>query len=177
MSEKKELGKRYKALRESLKTAEKDIKIAERALEEFGGHESFFIYLSFNSEVGTEELIKSLQAKHKKICVPRIEGKEMLSVPLTDKLEAGAYGILEPAEGEEEVCQVVFTPLLAADGQGYRLGYGGGYYDRYFTAYPKVIKVGLAYSGQLTDKLPHEEGDVPLDFLVTETGVYRCHRD
>lgn len=171
MSDKKELRVKFRSLRKELKSFEKDEKIAENVFSAFGEYESYFIYLSFGSEAGTEGLIKALQAKDKEVCVPRVDGREMRSVPLTDKLEVGAYGILAPTGGEEKTCQIALTPLLAVDKQGYRLGYGGGYYDRYFAMHPEIMKVGIAYEGQVVENLPHEETDIPLDAIVTEEAV------
>ena len=139
----------------------------------FGEEESFFVYLSFGSEVSTKGLIRALLARGKKVCVPRIEGGVMRSVPYREPLEAGAYGILQPQGGEETTCRVALTPLLAVDGEGYRLGYGGGYYDKYFALHPDVLRVGLAYAGQAVEGLPREQTDMPLHAVVTEKGVMR----
>ena len=125
------------------------------------------------SEVGTEALIRALLARGKTVCVPRLKGGEMRSVPYRKPLERGKYGILQPREGEEITCAVALTPLLAWDREGFRLGYGGGYYDRYFAAHPGVLRVGLAYAGQAVRELPRERTDIPLHAAVTEEGVTR----
>lgn len=171
MCEKKELRKQFKALRKEFKSVEKDEKIAENVLRalNFG---SYFVYLSFGSEVGTEKIVEGLRSQFRKICVPLVEGSEMRCVPLTDKLKKGAYGILEPESGEEMRCDVALVPMLAVDKEGYRLGYGGGYYDKFFATHPHIFKVGIAYEGQRVESLPHEETDIPLDALITEEGVY-----
>ncbi len=162
-----------KAVRAALKDAEKDAAITKNVLAAFGKEESFFVYLSFGSEAATEELVRTLLARGKKVCVPRLFGGEMLSVPYAPPFERGAFGILQPAGGEETPCAVALTPLLAWDGHGYRLGYGGGYYDRYFSLHPDVLRVGLAYAGQALPALPQEETDMPLHAVVTELGVTR----
>ena len=171
MCEKKELRQQFKALRKELKSDEKDERIAQNVLKALN-FSSYFVYLSFGSEVGTEKIIEGLKEKSRKICVPLVEGSEMRCVPLTDKLKKGAYGILEPESGEDQRCDVALVPMLAVDKKGYRLGYGGGYYDKFFAAHPHVFKVGIAYEGQWVESLPHEETDVPLDALITEEGVY-----
>lgn len=163
---------RFRALRKQLKDEKKDETIARLALAAFGDFPSFFVYLSISSETGTEKLIAELKKRGKTVCAPRLFGKEMRSVPLEGILEKGAFDIPEPAGEEELTCAVAFTPLLAADEEGYRLGYGGGYYDRYFSAHPKILRVGLCYEGQRTDKLPREDTDMRLDALVTERGVF-----
>ncbi len=162
-----------KDVRAGLCSAEKDAAISEHVLAAFGEGESFFVYLSFGSEAGTGELIRALLSRGKQVCAPRIEGGAMLSVPYKEPLEQGAYGILQPPTGEERTCAVALTPLLAFDGEGYRLGYGGGYYDRWFAAHPDVLRVGLAYAGQRVERLPREETDVRLHAVVTELGVLR----
>ena len=92
------------------------------------------------------------------------------------KLERGAFGIPAPRGGEDTVCDVALTPLLAADRTGVRLGYGGGYYDAYFAKRPQTLRVGLAYEAQLTQSLPREAWDLPLQAVVTEREriAFRC---
>ncbi len=80
------------------------------------------------------------------------------------------FGIEEP-QGEEEPCEVALTPLLAFDSCGNRLGYGGGFYDRYFKEHPNVYRVGLAYEGQRVPLLPVDGWDEPLHAVITEKGV------
>lgn len=133
---------------------------------------SFFLYLSVGTEAGTELILEGLLAADKPVCAPRVTGGEMRSVPYAEPLSAGKFGISEPPCGEETECEVALAPLLAADGEGNRLGYGGGYYDRYFLAHPAVLRVGLCYEGQLLPRVPHGEGDVPLDAVLTEKGLH-----
>lgn len=162
----------YKRLRASLRSAEKDRLIAERLLfSPYAEYGSFFVYLSFGSEAVTSEIVSALKRAGKTVCVPRICGKEMQSVPLTDALTRNAFGILQPESGNELTCDVAITPLLAVDREGYRLGYGGGYYDRYFARCPRVIRVGLLYEGQAVERLPHGKSDLPLDAAVSESKI------
>lgn len=167
--EKKALRETFKKLRLELKSAEKDGRITGRALSLFED-ESFFVYRSFGTEVGTEALISALRKEDKQVCVPRIVGKTMLSVPFTGETER-VFGIEQPKSGEERTCAVAFVPLLSVDRRGNRLGYGGGYYDRYFRSHPEILRVGLAYEGQLSEELPSSAWDVPLDGAVTEEGL------
>lgn len=163
--------------RAEARSGEADKLVAEMFLRSpFARKESFFVYLSFRSEVGTDELITALRKAGGKICAPRIEGGTMRSVLLSDKTERGAFGIMQPPAGEEETCAVALVPLLAADGDGYRLGYGGGYYDRYFALHPEVLRVGLCYEEQITTRVPREETDIPLDALVTPRRILTISR-
>ena len=156
-----------------LKSAERDAAIAENGLAAFGEKDSFFCYLSFGTEAGTEGLACALLKRGKTVCVPRIEGGEMRAVPYKEPFERGNYGILQPKGGEDTPCAVALAPLLAFDREGFRLGYGGGYYDRWFASHPDVLRVGLAYSGQEVQFLPREETDEKLHAVVTEQGILR----
>ncbi len=84
-------------------------------------------------------------------------------------LTAGALGIPQPAAGADEIVPAtVLAPLLAFDRGGHRLGQGGGYYDRWFAANPRAMRIGVAWSVQEVPALPRDEWDVPLHAVVTE---------
>jgi 5-formyltetrahydrofolate cyclo-ligase len=89
----------------------------------------------------------------------------------------GRYGIPEPAEDRPEVVPtVLLVPLLAFDGRGYRLGYGGGYYDRTLALLRRrgrVIAVGVGFAGQEVEAVPHDRHDQRLDWIVTELRAKR----
>ncbi|MCW5700675.1 MAG: 5-formyltetrahydrofolate cyclo-ligase [Rhodospirillales bacterium] len=93
----------------------------------------------------------------------------------TDDLAHGPYGTRHPKEGCRRVIpQVLFTPLLAFDGDGFRLGHGAGYYDRTLAllrAQGPVTAIGVAFALQRTDRLPRGAHDQPLDWIVTEDGL------
>jgi 5-formyltetrahydrofolate cyclo-ligase len=94
-----------------------------------------------------------------------------------DALEPGPLGTSHPsATAPEVVPKVVFAPLLAFDGEGYRLGQGGGYYDRTLAALrargPLTV-VGVGFAVQRTDRVPHGETDQPLDWILTEESLMR----
>jgi len=93
-------------------------------------------------------------------------------------LEEGTWDIPVPTEEAAEVKpDVLLVPLLAFDRKGYRLGYGGGFYDRTIDlarAERDIVTVGVAFSGQEVKKVPHGEHDQPLDWVLTERGPVRC---
>jgi 5-formyltetrahydrofolate cyclo-ligase len=96
-------------------------------------------------------------------------------------LRPGAYGILEPQEACPEVpaedLDVILVPGLAFDGEGHRLGYGGGYYDEVaglVRQRGRALLVGVGFDFQLVDRCPAGEGDVDIDSVVTDTRVVRC---
>ncbi|MEL6168033.1 MAG: 5-formyltetrahydrofolate cyclo-ligase [Pseudomonadota bacterium] len=89
-------------------------------------------------------------------------------------MEIGAYGIPVPASPETLEPEILIVPLVAFDGRGNRLGYGGGFYDRTLAdlrARAQILAVGFAYRAQEAAALPVEETDQPLDAVVTEAGV------
>jgi len=91
-----------------------------------------------------------------------------------DALQAGAHGSREPLAGAPVVIpDIVLVPLLAFDGALHRLGYGGGYYDRTLAALSSVQAIGIAFSCQQAQALPHEEFDRKLDAVVTEREILR----
>jgi len=162
------------AARASLKSAERDAAIARNFLGCFTAG-SYFVYLSRGTEADTESVIRALLREGKRVCVPRLEGERMFAAPYAAEMSPNRFGIPEPAAGDEP-CEIAVVPLLAVDGQGYRLGYGGGYYDRYFAAHPDTLRVGFCYAGQAVGRLPRSEYDVPLHAAVTKTGVTRFAR-
>lgn len=162
-----------KAVRAAVHSEERDRAVLKQAKSSpFWKRESFFVYVSFSDEAGTEELISALLAAGKRVCLPLIEDGVMLAAPYTKKRRKNRYGIEEPLSHGDEPCEVVFAPLLAADGSGNRLGYGGGYYDRYFKSHPNALRVGLCYEAQLLGGVPVEPDDCLLHAVVTEAGVH-----
>lgn len=173
-SEKKKLREYYAALRKQLRCAEKDAAVLSHASALSGA--SFFVYYSFGTETDTHALIQTLLQAGRTVCLPRVVGREMEAVRYTGGgLKKGAYGIYEPCGKGDTPCEIALVPLLAVDGAGNRLGYGGGYYDRYFAAHKEILRVGLCYEGQVVPALPVGETDIPLHAIVTEKG-YRALR-
>ncbi|MEX0994812.1 MAG: 5-formyltetrahydrofolate cyclo-ligase [Balneolaceae bacterium] len=184
-SEKKKIRNRYLRYRSSL--PQKDVDRKSNAvlnqLKSFDilGDASFIhCYLSIaeRGEINTFTLIEWLIEQRKKVAVPKsdFETKEMKNFLLTDlnSLVENSLGIPEPAGGVEipnEKIDVVLVPMVAADPDKNRLGYGEGFYDRFLTKTP-AVKVGLVYEECLMDdSLPVEEFDVPMDYLVTEKRI------
>ncbi len=164
------LRTQFKALRKTLKSSERDNAVLKSFLiSPFFGRTSFFVYRSVNSEADTSEVIKALLNAGKEVLLPRIEKGEMHSVPYSEETEL-VLGIPQPKSGKDCTAEVILTPLLAFDGEGYRLGYGGGYYDKYFKKHGG-LRVGLAYGGQAVERLPRDSFDMPLHAVITEAGV------
>ncbi len=101
---------------------------------------------------------------------------EFFSWKKNDILFINKFGFLEPAESVIKVPDVMLVPILAYDNKKYRLGYGKGFYDRYLNKYLKkfknILTVGVAFSFQRHHKLPINQNDVKLDFVLTEKGIF-----
>jgi 5-formyltetrahydrofolate cyclo-ligase len=133
-------------------------------------------YHAHQDEADPALLLKALAEHGTHIAFPRVTAKDATlafhRVPDGKVLSPGGYGIHEPLEHWPQVTPaLLLVPLLAYDDQGYRLGYGGGYYDRTLAAWPHARAVGIAYSGQRMDSLPHEPHDVRLHAILTEQGL------
>ncbi|RAS25305.1 5-formyltetrahydrofolate cyclo-ligase [Paraburkholderia bryophila] len=90
-------------------------------------------------------------------------------------MKLGHHKIAEPTSGQVVIPDLLFVPCVGFDAAGYRLGYGGGYYDRTLAAWPgatQPLTVGVAYEACRTDALQREAHDMPLDLIVTEAGIY-----
>ena len=141
-------------------------------------------YVSYGTEVDTRALIDALLAEGRRVAVPRCDAAAhsmaFYEISCAKDLVPGYHGIPEPVADiarpvttAEMVGSVCLVPGLSFDGRGQRLGYGGGYYDRFLAFYPGH-KVGLCRSCQLScTELPRDGHDVPVDFVVSEADVLR----
>ena len=145
------------------------------ALEDYRKADTLYVYLSANQEVRTDKIIRQAWADGKRVAAPQVRGREM-DFCLIDSLESmttGAYGIPEPGSEAVPVCDdnaLVLMPGLAFDRNGRRLGYGGGYYDRYLSRHPGHRLVALCYDFQVLDSIPVTESDIPVDLLIPVSG-------
>ena len=104
---------------------------------------------------------------------------EAVEITSLEGLKENKYGILEPDDSKEEFCKnnldLIILPGVAFDLVGKRIGYGGGYYDRYLENIDKkIIKVALIYDFQLLENVPAEEHDIKADYIITETMSIKC---
>jgi 5-formyltetrahydrofolate cyclo-ligase len=135
-----------------------------------------FIFVSFGSEVDTHLVISHAFSQEKEVYVPRViskqEGMEICKITKMEDLQKGYFGVLEPkchcTVGRINEIDLIFMPGVAFDRQNGRLGYGGGFYDRFLQQSTKGIpKVALAYSIQVIESVPMGEFDKRVDQLIT----------
>jgi 5-formyltetrahydrofolate cyclo-ligase len=141
------------------------------------------LYAATGNEVSTETILDDALAADRQVLFPRLDcAAKTLSlgtVRSRSDLSPGAYGILEPKTATINPASIsdclVLVPGLAFSPRGERLGRGGGHYDRLLAELsPQAVTVGLAYSFQLLDRVPQSGWDRRLNFVVTETAVYRA---
>lgn len=138
-------------------------------------------YLPFRNEFSTQLLNDELNKSNFNLSLPCINKNESSMIfrnyTSDSSLVPNSYGILEPSQNAEEVVpSIIIAPLVAFSLAGYRLGYGGGYYDRYIEKNldnKNLIKIGLGFSFQKYDKLPNENHDQKLDWILTENYLYK----
>ncbi len=185
---KKEARTKYKEKRQALPHAlvqQMSLEIANKSLDAKGlwNYETYHIFLSIEkqNEVNTDYMLHILQGKDKNIVVARsnFESYSMQHFLLTEQttLQTNKWGIPEPNNGikvEEQQIDVVFVPLLVADINGQRIGYGKGFYDRFLAlCKPDVLKVGLGFFSPLQEELKDTHlNDIPLDMLITPKNIY-----
>ena len=128
-------------------------------------------YLPYNQEVRTVPMLEKALLDGKRVAVPKVYGDEMRFIYLTDlqNVEKGYAGIPEPV-GDGPVADdktaLVLMPGLAFDSQGHRIGYGGGFYDKFLEQEPEHPTLALCYDFQMLPSLPTEEFDVPVDVVL-----------
>lgn len=135
-----------------------------------------YCYANYNGEVGTEQIMEEAWKLGKHVWLPKVEGCEMefYLVESRKELKPGAYGILEPvtdhkADGKEGL---LIMPGVAFDEEGRRIGYGGGFYDKYLEKHPNLLTVAVAFELQIYQEIPCEEHDIKPRKVVTEEHIY-----
>lgn len=144
-------------------------------------------YVSKDSEVNTRTLIRNALDRDKRVLVPVVKAGDIDLFfsevkDLGKELAPGTFGILEPKPEsvrpvDLEAVDLIFVPGIVWDRDGYRLGWGRGYFDRVLTKLPEHVRsAGLAFNMQLINRVPRDQFDVPVDMVVTESRVIRCRK-
>ena len=139
--------------------------------EEYRNADTIYGYLPYNQEVRTELILERALSDGKRIAVPKVYGDVMRFIYINDfsGLEKSDMGIPEPIADEpiaDDVDAVVLMPGLAFDPQGHRIGYGGGFYDKFLANEPNHPTVALCYDFQMFPQLETEEFDIPVDRVL-----------
>lgn len=182
--DKNEVRQLIKACRQKLSQEEVKIQsglIIERLKKSdiYRNAENVFLYISYNREVDTYMLLSQCLKDNKKVYAPRVLSKtdmEFFRISDEHDLVSGYMGIMEPLDSckKAEIKNGLFImPGLAFDYDFHRIGYGGGFYDRYLSENNTFVKAALAFDFQLLDSIPYEEHDLKPDYIVTQTQFIR----
>lgn len=184
-ADKKELRRYFSEVRKNASCREADVKITERLtrLEALNNADTVLLFASYKSEPSTWELASYLLEKNIPVAYPRCGSNgEMTfySVGSTDELISGKYGIREPSDKAAALPRITdktvcIVPGLSFTENGARLGYGGGYYDRFLAKYPELFTIALAYEKCIADNLPCTALDIKIKSIVTEERMVFCN--
>lgn len=151
-------------------------------LPEYQEAERIFCFVGRETEIDTAPVIEDALKRGKTVCVPRCAGKGIMDACRIQgffDLKPGHYGILEPGEEAEALLpgeiDFAVTPCLSCSSRGIRLGYGGGYYDRYL-AETQAFKAAVCRERMIREDIPVDSHDVGMDAVVSETGVRRIYK-
>lgn len=141
------------------------------ASEAYQNAKTIYGYLPYNQEVRTVPMLERALKDGKKVAVPKVYGEEMKFLYLDDlnAVAKGYAGIPEPIADEpvaQDETALVLMPGLAFDPQGHRIGYGGGFYDKFLAAEPNHPTLALCYEFQMLPKLDVEDHDIPVDTVL-----------
>lgn len=145
-------------------------------LEEYKNAAVVYAYVDCKHEVETRDIIRTAWKDGKKVAVPKVLGERMQFFYITSfekDLEDGYYGIREPREVNpaDENVALLLMPGVAFDEARHRVGYGGGFYDRFLEEHPEMITVALAFEFQVQPEVPFEEFDIRPAKIVTEQRI------
>jgi 5-formyltetrahydrofolate cyclo-ligase len=184
---KREVRRRVLATRDEMAGSEREersARIAERvmSLPEVERASTVMAFWAFGSEPDTTPLIEALHARGVRVALPKmVEGElEPRAYIPGDPVTMTSFGAGEPVEGEvidPGEIDVVVTPAVAFDRTGRRVGYGGGFYDRFLPKTPHAARIGIGFAVQLlNDDLPNGHFDLRVDAVVTDEEVVRIER-
>ena len=171
--DKKELRKAIRQQKKAMTSEQIDEKSAAlgklfRASQAYQQAETIYFYLPYNQEVRTVPMVEQALRDGKKVAVPKVFGDEMEFLYIEDLsgIGEGYMGIPEPlADGPvaHDETALILMPGLAFDPQGHRIGYGGGFYDKYLSREPNHPTVALCYDFQMLPSVQTQEFDIPVD--------------
>lgn len=156
---------------EQIENASKKLGELFAATEAYQQAKTIYGYLPYNQEVRTTPMLERALREGKRVAVPKVYGDEMKFIYLEDlsRVEKGYSGIPEPVEDGpvgDDPTALVLMPGMAFDREGHRIGYGGGFYDKFLAQEPNHPTLALCYAFQMLDKLETEEFDIPVDTVL-----------
>ncbi len=156
---------------EQILSASEDLGEQFASCEFYKQAKTIYGYLPYNQEVRTVPMLQRALREGKRVAVPKVYGDEMKFIYMTDlsQVDTGYAGIPEPIADSpvaDDPTALVLMPGLAFDPQGHRIGYGGGFYDKFLALEPNHPTVALCYGFQMLDALETQEHDIPVDLVL-----------
>lgn len=156
---------------EEIESASQKLKEFFLETEQYRVAKTVYGYLPYNQEVRTVPILEQALADGKRVAVPKVYGDEMRFIYLNDltRVAVSDFGIPEPVEDgpvADDPTALVLMPGLAFDKEGHRIGYGGGFYDKFLAEEPEHPTIALCYTFQVVNELPTEEFDIPVDQVL-----------
>ena len=133
------------------------------------------LYYPSSFEVNVLKLLEINYISNQNLLLPVIEENNSMNFfpwKKNEVLLVNKYGMLEPTKSKQNIPDVMLVPLLVFDEDKHRLGYGKGFYDRYLKKFKNILTIGVAFSFQKYHKLPINNMDVKLNYILTEKGIY-----
>lgn len=188
-AQKKQIRQEMRQIRKAMpitkrESADKAICAAVLAHPDFVRAKQVFAYAAMPIEVQTNGILEACLAMGKTLALPVCETDShtmtFYRLDAMSELTAGAYRIPVPPVSAERIClpdadTLLLLPMTAFDAQGYRLGAGGGYYDRFLAKYPNTRTLGICYADCFAAVLPHDEYDQKMQACITENGLEDFH--
>lgn len=178
---KEQIRQTYREMRNHLtkeQVQEWSERICTRLLESelFQKAEGICFYYPLGNEVDLLSVANEALKQGKCISFPRTEGADIRFYQVEDLMDfkEGCFHVMEPVSDKFFAIErpLILTPGLVFDEQKNRMGYGKGYYDRYAAGMPEAVKVGIAYEMQLTEAVPVDSFDIPMDHIITEERIW-----
>ncbi|MBQ6839119.1 MAG: 5-formyltetrahydrofolate cyclo-ligase [Oscillospiraceae bacterium] len=174
--DKKELRRQIRQLKRAM-TEEQIVEASEKLGElfvdtpQYKNAKTIYGYLPYNQEVRTVPMLERAIRDGKRVAVPKVYGDDMKFIYMEDltRVELGYAGIPEPVDDgpvADDPTALVLMPGMAFTQKGDRMGYGGGFYDKFLASEPEHPTVALCYAFQMVESLPTEEYDIPVDCVL-----------
>ena len=159
-----------------IKITSKEIQDNLRKIDLYRNAKTIGAYYSIGSEVRTQDILQEILNAGKELALPKVVKNDLVFKKISSfsELEPGNFSVMEPKDKCEIVknLDIVIVPAIALSKDGFRLGYGFGYYDRYLHG-KKSTTIALSYAKQVIKSFPHDDHDIKMNFMVTEDKAIR----
>jgi len=159
-----------------IKITSKEIQDNLRKIDLYRNAKTIGAYYSIGSEVRTQDILQEILNAGKELALPKVVKNDLVFKKISNfsELEPGNFSVMEPKDKCEIMknLDIVIVPAIALSKDGFRLGYGFGYYDRYLHG-KKSTTIALSYAKQVIKSFSHDEHDIKMNFIVTEDKVFK----